>query len=812
MVTPIINQPLELRQALESTDSPTVLDLETSGLTRHDDLVSVGVLVDGVPHILFVYTRYIPVITKQTLQHALAPLATRDDLVVVGHNISFDLGFLTRAGINVRCIIHDSELLLRLCDSDRGKNKDIISARIDRLAPPGSPEVLNYRLKDVVPQLLNIGMVGYDETTPMETLAYEQHVVYLTSDLLGTAALYNYLIGRLTPGQLAYYAGYVAPITPVLVAMTEVGIRLDTQFVNTQVARLQKLMVQLSKEHKETYGVPLGMNQREQCEWLFGTTTLGLQPTSFRKLSAHERALGLPRVPSLDSDHLATLAITCAGNTVASGSLSLIRDYRQATNLLVGVKKLLPYWSPRDGRIHTRLRDTQSTGRISSTKPNLQGLTKGKKGEVAGVKIVSRNALVATDGYVFVDFDIKQADIRILGHHVAAFPYTAKTYLEQLQKARLKLLRPQIGDYLDRLEDRRNKDYKSKHPVKVPKFDPAISCALGEVLRTDPDPADPNSSDPYYGVAARITGTPIADVAKSVRDTFKTVTLGMVNSITPTGLARQLGYGDDKAAVLRAKGHMEQFFAVYPQVKLYTETLRWHVAITGQTTTWAGRTRTCAAHRWMVTLPRVELLCSFSNSQVDLRGSGGREWLWIDCIPLRPSRFGLTVWILKIWDATFRSPNYGRLVYEDTRGPLCTYPYHILDDDLLLYYMPARTIPWRSVRRVRTDSEEVQYFGFDSMAHSLVNSIYQGGTTDISRIALARSKLLCEQYGAKPLLQIHDELLFECPSESATEFAIKMKAILEQPPHDEFTIPIKVDAKVGTKFGGLADLPQHAAI
>ena len=105
MVTSIINQPLELRRALESTTSPTCLDIESTGLTRHDDLVSVGVLVDGIPHILFVYTRSIPVITKQALQHALAPLATRDDLVVVGHNIGFDLGFLARAGINVRCVV-----------------------------------------------------------------------------------------------------------------------------------------------------------------------------------------------------------------------------------------------------------------------------------------------------------------------------------------------------------------------------------------------------------------------------------------------------------------------------------------------------------------------------------------------------------------------------------------------------------------------------------------------------------------------------------------------------------------------------------
>jgi DNA polymerase I-like protein with 3'-5' exonuclease and polymerase domains len=684
----------------------------------------------------------------------------------------------------VRCTVHDTELMLRLVDSDRGKNKDIVSARTDLLSLPGSPKALNYRLKDIVPQILHIGMVGYDDA-PMETLPYEQHVLYLTSDLLGTAVFYNHLTARLTPSQREYNNKFISPITPLLVSMTETGIRLDTNFVNSQVARLQDLMAQLSKEHCESHGVALDMSQREMCEWLFDT--LRLPPESYKKLSARERATGLPRTPSLDSKHLETLAHIHSGNQRVSNSLALIMDYRRAASLLVGIKKLLPYCSPRDGRIHTLLRDTQATGRISSTKPNLQGLTKAKKGRVAGIEVVSRNTLVATDGYTFCDFDVKQADVRVLAHQVAAFPCQAETYLKRLQHARLESLKPQIGVYIDQLDAHRNKHYQSRHPVKVPDYNPTHPCALGEILRTA-------AGDPYKDIAARITGTPTSDIADSVRDTFKTVTLGMVNSITPTGLARQLNYGDGKSAIAKAKGHMEGFFAVYPQVKLYTDTMWWSVAIAGQTETWAGRTRVCSAHRWMVTLPRVELLCSFNQ---------GREWLWLDVIPLRPSRHCLTVWIKKIWDATSRSPNHGRLVYEDSAGPLCTYPYHILDDSSLLYHMPTRNLSWRSIRRVRTDSEEAIYYGFDSTARSLVNSIYQGGTCDISRVGLIRCQPLCEQYGARLLLQIHDEILAECPSESATEFAIKMAAILEQPPSPEFRIPIRVEPKTGPKFGSL---------
>jgi hypothetical protein len=239
---------------------------------------------------------------------------------------------------------------------------------------------------------------------------------------------------------------------------------------------------------------------------------------------------------------------------------------------------------------------------------------------------------------------------------------------------------------------------------------------------------------------------------------------------------------------------MEEFWRTYPQVKLYSETLWWSVALTGMTVTWAGRTRICSAHRWMVTLPRVELLCSFRK---------GTEWLWLDVVPLRPSRHCLTVWIKQIWDATYRSHNHGRLIYKDNSGPLCAYPYYFLNQHNLLYMLPVRNISWRSVRRVRTDSEEATYYGFDSTARSLVNSIYQAGTTDISRAGMIRCQPLCEQYGTRLLLQIHDEILAECPTDSATEFAIKMKAVLEQPPSPDFRIPVRVDAKTGTRFGNL---------
>jgi DNA polymerase-1 len=121
----------------------------------------------------------------------------------------------------------------------------------------------------------------------------------------------------------------------------------------------------------------------------------------------------------------------------------------------------------------------------------------------------------------------------------------------------------------------------------------------------------------------------------------------------------------------------------------------------------------------------------------------------------------------------------------------------------LLYKLPARNLGWRSIRRVRTSTEEARYFGFDSTARGLVNSVYQGGTADISKQMLQRVAPICEQHGARLLLNIHDELVMTCPTGRVEQVAKLLKRILEQSPSTEFRAPIRVDVKAGTRFGAL---------
>ena len=58
----------------------------------------------------------------------------------------------------------------------------------------------------------------------------------------------------------------------------------------------------------------------------------------------------------------------------------------------------------------------------------------------------------------------------------------------------------------------------------------------------------------------------------------------------------------------------------------------------------------------------------------------------------------------------------------------------------------------------------------------------------------------------RPLLQIHDELVFELPEGKVSETITFIKACMEQQPFDEFDVPVIAEAAVGGKFGDMKEL------
>jgi len=74
------------------------------------------------------------------------------------------------------------------------------------------------------------------------------------------------------------------------------------------------------------------------------------------------------------------------------------------------------------------------------------------------------------------------------------------------------------------------------------------------------------------------------------------------------------------------------------------------------------------------------------------------------------------------------------------------------------------------------------------------------------RCALNIISGLPERLWLKPILQIHDELVFELPEDKVDEAVAFIKECMETQPFPEFDVPIVAEASVGRNFGEMKEM------
>lgn len=92
-----------------------------------------------------------------------------------------------------------------------------------------------------------------------------------------------------------------------------------------------------------------------------------------------------------------------------------------------------------------------------------------------------------------------------------------------------------------------------------------------------------------------------------------------------------------------------------------------------------------------------------------------------------------------------------------------------------------------------------------------MNTPIQGTAADILKLSMGRIIAgLPERPWLLPLLQIHDELVFEIPEDKLHEAVKYIKSCMEERPFVEFPIPIIAEAAAGRRFGELHELETDA--
>ena len=117
------------------------------------------------------------------------------------------------------------------------------------------------------------------------------------------------------------------------------------------------------------------------------------------------------------------------------------------------------------------------------------------------------------------------------------------------------------------------------------------------------------------------------------------------------------------------------------------------------------------------------------------------------------------------------------------------------------------TETWLGRRRYLPDIASADWGKKSFAERCALNTPIQGTAADILKLALGRIiEGLPQRLWLRPVLQIHDELVFEVPEDRVREAAVFIKACMEERPFEEFDVPIVAEAAFGVRFGELEEI------
>lgn len=274
--------------------------------------------------------------------------------------------------------------------------------------------------------------------------------------------LYNVLTQKMEEaGSIDLFNKIEMPLTEVLASMQYEGIYIDKQELLDFGKELQEKIDILTQEIYELTGEEFNINSTKQLgEILFEKLKL-----TAKKKTKTGYSTDVDVLEKIKYEHPV---------------IEKILEYRQLQKLnSTYVEGLIPYIDE-TGRIHSKFHQTvTTTGRISSTDPNLQNIPTRME---LGRKL--RKVFKPEQGYIFVDADYSQIELRVLAHI-------------------------------------------SKDKNMIEAF-----C---------------NNEDIHAQAASKVFNIPLEEVTKEERTKAKAVNFGIVYGISEFGLGEQLGVSRKKA-------------------------------------------------------------------------------------------------------------------------------------------------------------------------------------------------------------------------------------------------------------------------
>ena len=358
----------------------------------------------------------------------------------IGYNIKEDYVLLKEYGIELKGIKYDAEIAAYILN----------------------PTNTKHNIKDIAMQYLEVDL---DKLIPkkdeMQLNIFEEAKEISNKDEIGVYVyalkeLYSVTTKKIQEeGSLELFENIEMPLVRVLGEMQYNGIIVEKDKLEEFGKDLKNRLNKLTKEIYELSGEEFNVNSTQQ-----------LGKILFEKLKLTE--------PKKTKKGYATDVETLEGIIDEHPIVAKVLEYRSLIKLSsTYVDGLTSYINPKDRKIHAVFNQTiTATGRISCTDPNLQNMP-SHEGEGKSIK----KAFKPEDGYVFIDADYSQIELRVLAHI--------------------------------------SKDENMINAFK-------------------------NDEDIHREVASKVFGVPISRVTKEQRSRAKAVNFGIIYGITAFGLSQQL--------------------------------------------------------------------------------------------------------------------------------------------------------------------------------------------------------------------------------------------------------------------------------
>lgn len=364
-----------------------VLELKTTHLEdMFAGIVGIGVAID-VNHAAYIplahqYDAAPKQLTLDKTLEKLRPLLEDHTLLKIGHHLKYVAEVLANHGISLGGIAYDVMLESYVL------NSTITRHDLDALA--------NYHLGMTKISYKELAGKGAKQIN-FDQVEVEKAAQFAANDAVIILRLHEYLWSQLAqhPKLVNIYETIELPLLSVLMHMERTGVLIDSELLKKQSEELSLRCALLEKEAHQLAQQSFNLNSPKQLqEILFNQlklpimekTPTGQPSTGESVLQALAQEYPLPKI---------------------------ILEYRSLSKLKSTYTDTLPQQvAPTTGRIHTCYHQAiTSTGRLSSTDPNLQNIpirtAEGRR---------VRCAFKASPGYKIVAADYSQIELRIMAH------------------------------------------------------------------------------------------------------------------------------------------------------------------------------------------------------------------------------------------------------------------------------------------------------------------------------------------------------------------------------------------------------------